>query len=190
MQEFLIEHARQAGVEVRRGETVRQVSPGNPPKVILDNDDDNHELTARLVVCADGRSSLGRGWGDFASTRGKQRQLIAGVLLESLSLPADTAVLALNPDLQQLALMVPLGEGRVRCYLDYSPRRVDRLQGEADVQRFVEECVRAGMPPSNYSGNDHAGLLASFDRTPTWVEHPYRDGIALLGDAAGATDPL
>jgi menaquinone-9 beta-reductase len=25
--------------------------------------------------------------------------------------------------------------------------------------------------------------------TETWVEHPYRDGLALIGDAAGSTDP-
>lgn len=190
MQETLIEHARRAGVEVRRGETVRLVSPGKPAKVVLDADENNNEFTARLVVCADGRSSLGRGWGKFTSKRGKPRLLIAGVVLEGLSLPADTAVLAQNPDLQQLALMVPLGDRRVRCYLVYSPSQIDRLQGETDVPRFVEECVRAGMPSVNYSGIERAGLLASFDGTPTWVEHPYRDGLALLGDAAGATDPL
>jgi menaquinone-9 beta-reductase len=33
------------------------------------------------------------------------------------------------------------------------------------------------------------GPLASFDVSDTWVEHPYRDGVALLGDAAATTDP-
>ena len=33
------------------------------------------------------------------------------------------------------------------------------------------------------------GLLASFDVSPNWVDHPYRDGVALLGDAAAISDP-
>ena len=33
------------------------------------------------------------------------------------------------------------------------------------------------------------GPLASFDMTETWVEHPYRDGVVLIGDAAGSSDP-
>jgi 2-polyprenyl-6-methoxyphenol hydroxylase-like FAD-dependent oxidoreductase len=34
-----------------------------------------------------------------------------------------------------------------------------------------------------------AGPLATFDGTDTWVEHPYRDGVVLVGDAAAASDP-
>jgi 2-polyprenyl-6-methoxyphenol hydroxylase-like FAD-dependent oxidoreductase len=33
------------------------------------------------------------------------------------------------------------------------------------------------------------GPLASFDGADTWVEHPYRAGVALVGDAAAASDP-
>jgi len=33
------------------------------------------------------------------------------------------------------------------------------------------------------------GPLASFDCTHVWVDHPYRDRVALIGDAAGCTDP-
>jgi menaquinone-9 beta-reductase len=34
-----------------------------------------------------------------------------------------------------------------------------------------------------------AGPLASFDGADTWVEHPYRQGVALIGDAAASNDP-
>ncbi len=33
------------------------------------------------------------------------------------------------------------------------------------------------------------GLLASFETASSWVAHPARDGVALIGDAAGASDP-
>ena len=45
------------------------------------------------------------------------------------------------------------------------------------------------MPAKNYAGARPVAPLASFDMTEHWVDHPYRDGIALIGDAAGATDP-
>ena len=40
-----------------------------------------------------------------------------------------------------------------------------------------------------YSKAEDIGPLASFEGGDSWVEHPYRAGIALLGDAAGTTDP-
>jgi 2-polyprenyl-6-methoxyphenol hydroxylase-like FAD-dependent oxidoreductase len=31
--------------------------------------------------------------------------------------------------------------------------------------------------------------LATFDGADTWVEHPYKEGVVLIGDAAAANDP-
>jgi 2-polyprenyl-6-methoxyphenol hydroxylase-like FAD-dependent oxidoreductase len=33
------------------------------------------------------------------------------------------------------------------------------------------------------------GPLATFDGAESWVEHPYKDGVVLLGDAAATSDP-
>jgi menaquinone-9 beta-reductase len=33
------------------------------------------------------------------------------------------------------------------------------------------------------------GPLASFDGADTWVEHPFKDGLALIGDAGASSDP-
>jgi 2-polyprenyl-6-methoxyphenol hydroxylase-like FAD-dependent oxidoreductase len=87
------------------------------------------------------------------------------------------------------AFLFPQGGGHVRAYLVYAPETVARLQGEVDVPRFIEGCVRTGMPAENYAGARAVAPLASFDMTEHWVEHPYREGTALIGDAAGATDP-
>jgi 2-polyprenyl-6-methoxyphenol hydroxylase-like FAD-dependent oxidoreductase len=189
MQEVVTEAASGAGAEIRRGVSVRMVRPGQPPVVTLEADSSVREFTARLVVCADGKSAMGRNWSGFETQRGKQRLLGAGVLLEEMQLPDDTAVDVFNPSAQQNALLFPQGEGRVRAYLVYSPQNVARLQGQDDVQRFIEGCVGAGMPRENYAGARAVAPLASFDMTEHWVDHPYRDGVALIGDAAGATDP-
>ena len=34
-----------------------------------------------------------------------------------------------------------------------------------------------------------AGILATFDGADTWVDHPYHNGITLMGDAAASSDP-
>jgi len=189
MQQVLIEAASQAGAEVKRGASVRLVRPGQPPVVTLEADNAVSELTARLVVCADGKSSMGRTWGGFATKRGKQRLFGAGLMLEEMQIPDDTGLIVFNPPAQQAAVMFPQGKGRVRAYVAYSPTSVARLQGEADAPRFIEECTRAGMPAEYYAGARPVAPLASFDLTEHWVDHPYRDGVALVGDAAGASDP-
>jgi hypothetical protein len=58
-----------------------------------------------------------------------------------------------------------------------------------DVPRFVETAVRIGVPKEWYDGARSAGPLATFDGTDEWVPHPYRDGVALIGDAASTSDP-
>ncbi len=189
MQEVLMDRAKRAGADVQRGATVRRLTPGKHPVITVEDGTQLCEFGARLVVCADGRSSEGRVWGGFASSRGEQRLMIAGALFEGISSPPDTTVVAYSTVRRQVALLTPQGSGRARGYLVYSPASIPRLQGEADAPRLIEESVSAGIPQEHYAGCRPGNLLASFDATPTWTEHPYCDGVALIGDAAGATDP-
>ena len=65
----------------------------------------------------------------------------------------------------------------------------NRVQGQASLPRFIEECVRCGMPQEFYAGTRAAGPLATFNGADSWVAHPYSDGIALIGDAAATSEP-
>jgi menaquinone-9 beta-reductase len=189
MQEVVLDAAQRAGAEVRRGVNVKHVRMGQPPSASIESKGVTRDLTARIVVCADGRSSMGRTWGGFEVHRGKQRMLGAGVMFEGLSVAEDTGVVILSPGVQRMACMFPQGGGRARGYMFYGSHEMDRLQGMDDDERFIDECVRSGMPPEFLKNARPQGPLASFDLTETWVEHPYRDGLALIGDAAGSTDP-
>src|SRR6185312_13278633 len=85
--------------------------------------------------------------------------------------------------------VLPIGNGLMRGYIMYPTAQIERLQGTADVPRFVDESIKSGLDSEFFAGARAVGPLASFDMTETWVEHPYRDGVALLGDAAGSSDP-
>ena len=188
MQEAVLDAARAAGAEIWRGATVRKLAPGTPPTIAIERDGQVRELTARLIAGADGRSSAARGWGGFATMRGKPKLLGAGMLFENLSINPDISVGMINPVLGRVAFLFPQGAGRVRAYLMYE-KELPRLQGAEDTPRFIDECVKTGLAPATYAGARPIGPLASFDMTETWVEHPYRAGVALLGDAAGSSDP-
>ncbi|HYR41626.1 MAG TPA: hypothetical protein VER98_01275 [Terriglobia bacterium] len=104
-------------------------------------------------------------------------------------MPEDTGCMVTNPSFYQGAYLFPQGGGRARAYIAYPAHSVQRLQGEEDIPRFIEESVRAGAPGEFYQRVKPCGPLASFEAADTWVEHPYRNGIALIGDAAASNDP-
>jgi 2-polyprenyl-6-methoxyphenol hydroxylase-like FAD-dependent oxidoreductase len=89
-----------------------------------------------------------------------------------------------------MTYVFPQGGGRVRSYVGFQTGTpVERFQGDGDVRRFVETAIRIGAPAAWYARARPNGPLATFDATDEWVPHPYRDGVALLGDAAATTDP-
>ncbi len=190
MQEVLLQAASKAGAEVRRGVNVRNVKLGSTPSVIVEQEGTREEFSTRLVVGADGRGSLVRKWTGFTVHQDPERLLITGVLLENMPLPQeDTSYYIINPTIGQGVPLFPQGNGRVRAYLVHTKATSSRLQGEGDFPRFVAESVRSGAPSEWYEGVRVAGPLATFDGADTWVDHPYSPGVALIGDAAAASDP-
>jgi 2-polyprenyl-6-methoxyphenol hydroxylase-like FAD-dependent oxidoreductase len=184
MQEALIEAAHAAGAEVRRGARVSGVTRGRPARVELDDE----VLTARLVVGADGRNSMVRRWAEFDVRHEGERHLFSGVLFDGVAAPDDTSAIFFTPR-GRMALLFPQGGGRGRAYVGYHRAASPPAAAHYDVHRFVEESVDAGMPPDWYARAEPRGPLAMFDATDSWVPHPYRDGVALIGDAAATSDP-
>jgi 2-polyprenyl-6-methoxyphenol hydroxylase-like FAD-dependent oxidoreductase len=189
MQETLLAAAAEAGAEVRRPARVRAVTPGSPPLVSVETDGTAEELSARLVVGADGRGSMVRKWAGFTTERDPDHFLFSGVLLEDVQAAGDTGQIYFNPDVGRQALLFPQPGGRVRAYVGYHPA-ADPPRGKAlDLARFVAEAIRAGIPAATIEGARAVGPLAAFEAADSWVNHPYRDGVALIGDAAATSDP-
>jgi len=188
MQETLLAAAHAAGAEVRRGVTVERIEPGGPPAVVIQGVPGR--ISARVVVAADGRGSPSRKCAEFSVEDSPQDYLFAGVMLTGLSVAEDQVYFIFNSDRGQIVGFIPIGKGRFRAYFGYPKTSAYRLQGDSMLQRFVSESAGCFPPAAAlYNGAKALGPLASFDVSESWVAHPYSDGVALIGDAAGTSDP-
>jgi 2-polyprenyl-6-methoxyphenol hydroxylase-like FAD-dependent oxidoreductase len=202
MQEVLLAEAEQAGAEVQRGVTVEGVEPGEnlPGKggakkaTVIVHNRTTQRMSARLVVGVDGRGSAVRKWAGFTVEKEQLGFQFAGVQLTGVRWREDLAPFIFNPELGMAVAMVPQTKGRWRSYLGYpSPGSAGssvNLQGENRLKTFVAESARAvPIMADAYAQVESIGPLASFDVSESWVAHPYRAGVALLGDAAATSDP-
>jgi len=189
MQETLLAAAEAAGVQVRRGITVDRIEPGLQATVIVDGDN-RENISARLVVAADGRGSQSRKWGGFTVCERSNDYYMAGVLLSDVHSSPDLMCFIFNPQFGMCVGLVPIGKNRHRAYFMYPKASGYRLQGEQMLSLFIGESARCYPVLSDcYAAAKSIGPLASFDVSDSWVDHPYQDGIALIGDAAATTDP-
>ena len=190
MQETLLAAAETAGAEVRRGVVVQGIENDGQPVVSARVNDRTERIPARFVAAADGRSSAVRKWLDFTVEKNIQPFLFAGVLLTDVAARPDMGVFIFNPDMGILAVVIPLTKGRYRAYFGYPSTAAYRLQGSESLSLFLSECAKvAPVFAEFHAASKLAGPLASFEGGDTWVKHPYRDGVALIGDAAATSDP-
>jgi menaquinone-9 beta-reductase len=188
-QEALLQHAAESGAEVWRGAQVAEVIPGDTPAVRLRDSGAGTVLRGRLVVGADGRSSLCRKAIAKEERRLRSNRLLAGVLLEDVAGGADANVAGIAPGTGVMSIFFPQGNGRARLYGAFRGYDQERLQGAGALGRLLEAIAPTGLPVDDFANARVAGPLATFDGDDSWVEHPFRDGVALIGDAAGISDP-
>jgi 2-polyprenyl-6-methoxyphenol hydroxylase-like FAD-dependent oxidoreductase len=141
------------------------------------------------VVGADGRSSQVRRWGAFQVERDDDGSIIAGMLFDDLDLDDAATHVYGQPPAPGRALLFPQNKQRVRTYFIYPANSDYRLSGRRDIESFIVRCIAAGVPEKLLKNAEPAGPLASFNGADHWVNHPYAQGVALVGDAATPSDP-
>ena len=190
MQQAAIDAAARAGAEIRRNAKVGGIKPGAPAVVEFEVDGKSESARARMVVGADGRTSSVRKWGNFEVKRDDERLLFAGVLIEGVQgIKPNANYMLVNPAILQACFIAPQKDGRARTYLAYRTDSDFRLNGEAAMGRFIEETLKCGAPADYYSKAKAIGPLATFSGADVWVDHPYCESVALIGDAAATSDP-
>ena len=63
------------------------------------------------------------------------------------------------------------------------------MSGKNKTNDFLAACRSTGAPAEWYEGAEVVGPLAEFEGADQCVESPAKGGLALIGDAAAATDP-
>jgi 2-polyprenyl-6-methoxyphenol hydroxylase-like FAD-dependent oxidoreductase len=190
-QEILLAAAAAAGAEVRRGVTVRNLVPGQTPKLTVEAGGQTDEIESRLVAVCAGRNPAFRSELGFIVRKGSIPLLLSGVWLTNLPSEIDHSVgyVANNFITGAVSALFPQPGDRARAYFGFHPDACARLQGNDDFSRFRElfDASSGGTIPLGDAKAD--GPLASFECVDVWVDHPYRDGVALLGDAACSNNP-
>jgi flavin-dependent dehydrogenase len=148
MQEVVLQAALDAGAEVRRGATVRNVKRGRLPSVEVEQRGHVQELQARLIVGADGRGSVVRKWGGFPSSQDPDHLMVSGVLFDEMPVAEDTSYYVISPNLGQGSRYFPkavAASGLTWC----KPRLLALASKDSRrYQALSRNPSEAGRPPS------------------------------------------
>ncbi|GAC1636057.1 MAG: FAD-dependent monooxygenase [Candidatus Acidiferrum sp.] len=187
----LLSAAARAGAEVRRGATVQDIATGPKPRAKLVHGSESFEVEGRLVAICAGRGPALRAKAGFEPRRGSIPLLLSGIWVTNLPAGLDPSVAYIANDFESGAVsaLFPQPEQRARAYFGFHPGVCERLQGDADFPRFCQEFNHAAREAIPLGDARPAGPLASFECADVWVDHPYRGGVALVGDAAASNDP-
>ena len=103
--------------------------------------------------------------------------------------PDDLQVIATEDDAHVLAF--PQGAGVVRIYLGWPSEDRGRLLGKEGPRRFLDSWGLDCVPHADAIVNSTtASRCIAYSNADAWVDHPVREGVVLIGDAAGRNDPI
>ncbi len=189
-QDALLANATDMGAVARRGVTAVDVTTGVAPSVTYAHDGQTHTVTCRLVVAADGRESgLRKQLGIELHTTVAQI-IMAGMLVDGIhDWPANQQAIGVEGDFN--FLIFPQADGRARLYGGWDASEPHRFSGPGREQRFLDSFRLSCLPVAGAIADaSPAGPLAGYPMTDTWTDEVARDGVVLVGDAAGWSDPI
>lgn len=188
LQEALVAAAQQAGAEVIRGARVTEMC-ADPASAVFEFDGGKHRASARLIVGADGRSSLARKALGAEEQSHRRARMLAGVRVKGLHGDPKRGYFLLHQKAGGVASTFPQAGGYARAYAFTEAADVSKFRGAEGFRRFIETAVELGIPEEVIADAEQAGPLAAFVTDDSWIEHPAGGALALIGDAAGISDP-
>jgi 2-polyprenyl-6-methoxyphenol hydroxylase-like FAD-dependent oxidoreductase len=186
----LFDAAAAAGADARRGVRVAEVAFAPQPSVTFADETGSHTVGARLIVGADGRTSMVRDAAGVKLHQDAPHHWFAGLLVEDVE-GWDPLQEASGTEGDFHFLAFPQGERRVRVYGGYALDQAQRFKGPDGPRRFLETFAFASAPRNGaIVAGRPAGPLLSYVNADAWTDEPYAQGAVLVGDAAGWNDPI
>jgi menaquinone-9 beta-reductase len=186
----LHDEAESRGACCLRGVTDVVVATGPAASVSYTHGGERQTARARVVVGADGRGSTVRQQAGVALHEDPMHHFLAGMLVDGVNdWLEDVQTVGTEGDVQ--FFVFPQGNGRIRLYLGYGPNQKSRFAGALSEQRFLQAFRLSSVPNSDAIAEGAvAGPCRSAPNQSTWTDAPAREGIVLIGDAAGYNDPI
>ena len=184
------ESAKAAGAQVTNGIKDIEITAGGRPTVSFSVDGLQTQLSARLIVGADGRNSLLRKELRFPVLSDDPHNLIGGMLVANVpGFPRN--VQAIGTEDRFHYLVFPQGKDWVRLYTCYAFADRKKFAGPDREANLLQSFRLNCLPYSEFIlAGTPIGPFNSFSNEDHWVDDPTTEGIILIGDAAGHNDPI
>lgn len=186
----LADAATAAGATVRFGVSQAVVEAGERPSVRYRTaTGPSCQDEARLVVVADGKNSATRRALGIDLHVTRPRVMLTGLAVDDGG-RWDRAETVIGVEGRNLFYVIPRGDGRIRLYLG---RAVDdeRFSGDGRERRFLDCFALRSLPNHDCLVRARpVGPCASFPMTDSWADSVLVPGVALIGDAAGWSNPV
>ena len=189
LQRSLLNAAREAGADVITGARVRAVEPGSPAAVSVEIAGVLRRVTARLVVGADGRNSLVRKALGQRPVVHRCGRLLTGARVTGVRGDDREGYFVIRDDGLGLASVFPQGDGLARVYVFKDGTDASTFTGADGFAAFIDIAVESGIPREVLADAELVGPLAAFVADDSYLDTPIGEGVALIGDAAGISDP-
>jgi len=186
LQDAMLTAAAEAGVLVVRPAKVTSFRGGTTPELDVRRTEGVTTVRSRLVVGADGRTSVARGWTGGAGRQDPPHHRIGGALFEGVELEVGMAHDAILPGGRLIAF--PQRGGRTRVYAVTAMGHFDDERADTSGIALAGLC-EATFPAGGFVEASKAGPVAFFPNNDTWASEIEGNGAVLVGDAAGANDP-
>ncbi|QEN16448.1 FAD-dependent oxidoreductase [Mycolicibacterium sp. ELW1] len=190
LREALAAAATKAGATVVRGVRRSTVRAGADPSVSYEVDGRTEVARCRLVVGADGKKSATRSGLGISLSTTRARVKLTGMLVDDGGV-WDRAETAISVDGRNQYIVIPRADNRLRLYVARSDNDPEPLQGPTAVAKFLNSFRTPIFPRSDALAEAiPIGPCATFPMNDAWIDEPVVPGVALVGDAAGWSNPV